>query len=135
MEGERVRPMPQRRILVVDDDEGTRVGLERWFAQDYEVVTAADGLEGLEAARREPHPEVIIADVWMPGLDGFEMVRRIKLEAALKGIPVIFLTGQTSVRSVLGGLAVGARAYLPKPIDLDVLDSKVRSALSRSRSA
>jgi len=65
----------------------------------------------------------------MPRLDGVSMVRAMKATESLRRVPVIFLTGQTSLSSVVAGIAAGARAYLPKPIDLDVLDRKLRSAL------
>ncbi len=123
------------RILVVEDDSSTRTALAGWLGHDYEVLTAADGLEGLQiATTHQPPPDLILADVWMPRLDGVGMVSRIKAIEALRSIPVIFLTGQTSPTSVIAGISAGARAYLPKPIDLDVLDRKVKSALQRSRS-
>ncbi len=122
-------------VLVVEDEEGTRVALERWLAQDYDVVTARDGIEGLEIAlTRDPMPDVILTDVWMPGLDGVSMVKCIKKNEFVRHVPVIFLTGQTAAKSVIAGIAAGAQAYLPKPIDLDTLERKLRSAI-RSRKA
>ncbi len=120
-------------ILIVEDDANTRTALTRWLEQDYDVVTASDGIEGLEiATTQDPPPDLILADVWMPRLDGVEMVTRIKRIESLRKIPAIFLTGQTSPVSVMAGLSAGARAYLPKPVDLEVLDRKVRSALRRT---
>lgn len=117
------------RILVVDDDENTRKALSHWLSHEYDVVSAKDGIEGLEAATAAQGPHIILADVWMPRLDGVSMVMRIKAIDSLRRVPVIFLTGQTSVRSMMAGIGAGARAYLAKPIDLDVLDRKLRSAL------
>jgi len=125
---ETLPPPTRARILVVEDDESTLHALAGWLSYDYDVVTARDGIEGLERALESP-PDVIVADVWMPRLDGVTMVRRMKQIAALRPIPVLFLTGQTMPASVIAGIAAGARAYLPKPIDLDVLDRKLRSAL------
>jgi DNA-binding response OmpR family regulator len=119
-----------RRILVVDDDEGTRHAIAAWLAGEYDVSTAADGIEGLQAVVRRV-PDLVIADVWMPRADGVTMVRRMKQIDALKHVPVIFLTGQTSVQSVVAGISAGAWAYLSKPIDPDLLERKVRSALAR----
>jgi DNA-binding response OmpR family regulator len=116
--------------LVVDDEDATRHAIAILLSHDYDVIEATDGIEGLDAAIRE-RPNLIIADVWMPRADGVLMVRRIKQIDALRHVPVIFLTGQTSVRSVVAGISAGARAYLPKPIDPDVLERKVRSALGR----
>ncbi len=127
----RVGVVRRRCVLVVDDEDGTRRGLERWLSRDYEVITAKDGAEGLQvASAHKPRPDVIISDVWMPGLDGVSMVKCLKQHALLHDVPVIFLTGQTSPQSMIAGIAVGARAYLCKPIDLDALDKKVRSALA-----
>jgi DNA-binding response OmpR family regulator len=119
-----------RRILVVDDDAGTLHAIAALLSGDYEVSTATDGIEGLQGAI-QLLPDLVIADVWMPRADGVTMVRRMKQMDALKHVPVIFLTGQTSVQSVVAGISAGAWAYLPKPIDPDILERKVRSALAR----
>jgi len=120
----------RRRILVVDDDDGTRRAIAILLSEEYEVTTAADGIEGLEVATRNV-PDLVIADVWMPRADGVVMVRRMKQIDALRHVPVIFLTGQTSVQSMVAGISAGAWAYLPKPIDPDILERKVRGALAR----
>ncbi len=118
------------RLLLVEDDESTRTALAQWLRYEYDVVTAVDGIDALEtAAAMTPPPDVILTDVWMPRLDGISMVRRMKNIDGLRRVPVIFLTGQTSVQSVVAGIAAGARAYLPKPVELDMLDRKLRSAL------
>jgi DNA-binding response OmpR family regulator len=119
-----VRP----RILVVEDEDGTRNALAGWLVHEYDVVVARDGCEGLDVASAQ-RPDIVLTDVWMPRLDGIEMVKQMKGIDSLRRVPVIFLTGQTSPRSMIDGIAAGARAYLPKPIDLDVLDRKLRSAL------
>ncbi len=121
---------PRPLVLVVEDDESTRSALVSWLRHEYDVIAARDGLEGLRmATTHQPRPDVILADVWMPLLDGVSMVRRLKEIDSLRRVPVIFLTGQTSPQSMVAGISAGARAYLPKPIDLDVLDRKLRSAL------
>jgi response regulator RpfG family c-di-GMP phosphodiesterase len=121
----------RRCVLIVEDEDGTRLALERLLSNDYDVVTARDGAQGLLiASARTPPPDVILTDVWMPELDGVSMVKCLKHDPVLRGIPVIFLTGQTSPRSTIAGIAAGARAYLAKPIDLDVLDRKIRSAVA-----
>ena len=124
--------LARKRILVVDDDEGTRRAIAILLSGDYEVSTAADGIEGLEVAIRET-PDLVVADVWMPRADGVLMVRRMKQIESLRHTPIIFLTGQTSVQSMVAGISAGAWAYLPKPIDPDILERKVKSALGRHR--
>jgi DNA-binding response OmpR family regulator len=125
----------KRHLLLVEDDENTRTAMARWLAYEYDVVTACDGQEAIEiAASRRPAPEVIVADLWMPRVDGVEMLSRLKAFPLLRTIPVILLTGQTSASSVIAGISAGARTILHKPVDLDVLDRKVKSALARERS-
>src|ERR1019366_9265519 len=108
----------------------TLKALAGWLSHEYDVVTAGDGIEGLAHAVAST-PDVIVADVWMPRLDGVEMVRRMKQIETLRRVPVLFLTGQTTPASVMAGFPAGARAPLSKPVDLDLLDRKVRSALGR----
>jgi len=125
---EAYRPKP--RVLLVEDDEGTRLALEAWLGQRYEVVSARNGLEGIEKATApDAPPDVVIADVWMPVLDGVEMVVRMKRIESLRRVPVIFLTAHTAPAGVIAGIQAGARAYLHKPVSLDTLDRKLRSAL------
>ncbi len=124
---------PRKRILVVDDDEATRTAIARLFSQDYEVLEAADGLQGLEAAI-SARPDLVIADVWMPVVDGVTMAHHMKGDPALHATPIIFLTGQTSPASVIAGIGAGARHYLMKPVDPDVLEQRVRRLLETSAS-
>jgi CheY-like chemotaxis protein len=119
-------------ILVVDDDDGARTALATWLSEDYDVTTACDGTEGIELARARP-PDAVIADVWMPHLDGISMVRQMKGMDSLRSVPVLFLTGQTSPDSVRAGLSAGATAYLEKPVDLDVLGRELLAALRAAR--
>jgi DNA-binding response OmpR family regulator len=121
----------RKRILVVDDESDALRALAILLSDEHDVITADDGLEGLEAALSDPHPDLVITDVAMPGIDGVTMVRRMKQYDDLRRVPVIFLTGQSSVQCVVSGISAGARAYLIKPIDPDVLERKVRSALAR----
>jgi CheY-like chemotaxis protein len=116
-------------LLLVDDEDATRSALARWFERDYYVAVARDGDEGLAAATAFP-PDLIIADVWMPGLDGIEMISRIRGIAPLARIPVVFLTGQPGSESVAACLSAGAVSYLSKPVDLDLLDREVVAALA-----
>jgi two-component system alkaline phosphatase synthesis response regulator PhoP len=120
---------PRKNILVVDDDEGTREAIYNMLASNYHVTLAIDGLDGYVKAYEQPQPDLIIADVSMPRLDGITMVRRIRENRVLRRVPIIFLTGQMSPSSVISGLSVGSFAYLPKPADGGVLAMKVKHAL------
>lgn len=118
-------------ILVVDDDEDARDAIAMMLAPTYHVRFAVDGMDGYTRAHEEPAPDLIIADVSMPGLDGITMVRRIRESDELRRVPVIFFTGQMSLQSVIAGLSVGTFAYLSKASAPVVLENKVKRALWR----
>ena len=80
-----------KKILVVEDVEFNRDLLVQLLEEDYEVITAADGAAGIEMAERE-HPDLILMDLSLPVVDGWEATRRIKADATLRGIPIIALT-------------------------------------------
>ena len=105
-----------------------RDGLARYLARDYDVLTACDGIEGLERAT-DSVPDLVISDVWMPNLDGIGMVRRIKGIDSLRHIPILFLTGQTEASSIAEGFSAGVHSYIAKPVDLDLLEDEIRAAI------
>ena len=119
-----------KKILLIEDDtvmrENTAEILE--LAQ-YKMFTAPNGKKGCVLAK-EISPDLIICDVMMPNLDGFEFVRAIKGSQSLQRVPVIFLTAKIDPRSMIDGINVGARFYVTKPFQIDDLLSKVRRALS-----
>ena len=126
---------PRRsRVLIVEDDDGTRTALARWLSGSYDVVTARDGQEGFALAIASP-PDVILTDLWMPRVDGMSMVSRLRRVDSMRMVPVVFLTGQTSTERVQAGVSSVAFAYLPKPIDLEALEHALRAALTERRNA
>jgi two-component system chemotaxis response regulator CheY len=120
---------PHKSILVVDDDEEMRAAIELVLSPNYRVKLAVDGLDGYVKANEQPAPDLIIADVSMPYVDGITMVRRIRENDALRRVPVIFLTGQTSPAALIEGLSLGVSAYLTKPTDAETLERNVNRAL------
>jgi class 3 adenylate cyclase len=117
------------RILVVDDNEmNVDILRSRLLPQGYEVLTASDGEEGLAVARAQT-PDLILLDVMMPGLDGFEVCRRIRADAALPFMPIILVTAKDDSHDVVAGLEAGADEYLTKPVDLGALVARVKSML------
>lgn len=119
----------QKVILVVDDDEGMRTAVSAILSQKYRVTLAVDGIDGCEKASVRPWPDLVIADISMPRLDGIAMVRRIWESQAPRQVPVIFLTGQMSPSNLMAGLPAGSCAYLSKPTDSAVLEMKVERVL------
>jgi len=117
------------RILVVDDTAENRDILQmRLESQGYEVLTAVDGEDGL-AKLRETLPDLVLLDVMMPKLDGFEVCRQVKADASLPFIPIILVTAKSDSKDVVAGLEAGGDDYLTKPIDHAALTARVRSML------
>jgi class 3 adenylate cyclase len=117
------------RILIVDDNDNNRTILAaRLGAQGYSTLEACDGLEALDAVRRD-QAELILLDVTMPRMDGLEACRRLKRDASLGFIPVILVTARADSKDVVAGLEAGADEYLTKPVDQQALVARVRSML------
>jgi DNA-binding response OmpR family regulator len=122
------QPLPRRkRILIVEDEDDSSALLANFLAPQYDVVVARDGVEGIAEAKREA-PDLIIADVSMPRLDGLAMVRHLRTREGLRA-PVIFVTAMGAPSDVIAGISVGARNYLVKPIELADLKKRVARAL------
>ena len=115
------------RILVVDDIEANvRLLQAKLEAEYYEVLTARDGPEALKAAV-EARPDIVLLDVMMPGMDGFEVCRRLRADQATRHIPIVMVTALDGRRDRLTGLEAGADDFLTKPIDDVTLLARVRS--------
>jgi DNA-binding response OmpR family regulator len=121
--------MDRKKILLVDDSS-TVLLMERMILQKshYDVVTANDGQEGVERARSE-RPDLILMDVVMPRMDGFEACRRLREQEDTRSIPVIMVTTRGELQSVESGYASGCSDYVTKPINGLELLAKVRSCL------
>ena len=117
------------RVLVVDDVDVNRRLLEAKLSVEYyEVITAENGAEALERARTE-QPDLILLDIMMPEMDGFEVCQRLKADPALTHIPVIMVTALSEQSDKIRGLEVGADDFLTKPVDDWSLRSRIRSLL------
>lgn len=118
-------------VLVVDDSEDMLALAQKALASDYEVITAADPGTAIEKASGQPRPDLILLDVEMPEIDGFEVCRALKGEAATSGIPVIFLTGKTEAQAQLEALELGAADFITKSSsNAAVLRARVRMHLA-----
>jgi CheY-like chemotaxis protein len=121
--------MTRRRILVVDDSEIVLRLVENALAEWYDVDTAADGVAGLEQARRHP-PDLIITDSLMPGLDGFGLLRKLKDDQATASIPAIVLTSEEPHERTPGPGDIHPSAIVTKSMDMAPLLAAVKSALA-----
>jgi DNA-binding response OmpR family regulator len=119
------------RVLVIDDEAPIRllcrVNLE---AEQMEVAEAADGRSGLELAREDP-PDVILLDVMMPGLDGWQVAEELLADERTRMIPIVFLTARAEVRDRARGLDLGGVDYVTKPFNPVELAPLVRDLLAR----
>ncbi len=117
------------KILVVDDSQAHLYALRKMLEDaKYEVITAEDGDEGVEKAASE-QPDLILMDVVMPGLNGFQATRKIARNPATADIPVIFVTTKDQETDKIWGMRQGAADYITKPVDKNVLLSSISQTL------
>lgn len=117
-----------KKILIVEDVEFNRDLVVQLLEDDYVILTAADGEAGVELAERE-RPDLILMDLSLPGVDGWEATRRIKANEALRNIPIIALTAHAMRGDAEKARACGCNDYLSKPIDEDLLFEKLKQFL------
>lgn len=118
-----------KKILIVDDEVDLVETLTfRLEAAGFEVISANDGMTGLDKAKKEK-PELIILDVMMPKMDGFQVCRLLKFSETTKKIPIIMLTARTQETDKITGKGVGADLYMTKPFDGAELVKKISDIL------
>jgi PAS domain S-box-containing protein len=121
------------RVLVVDDDRVNRMLLTRELErQGYRVVTVEDGRRGLEALGRQPF-DVVLLDVLMPNVDGYETLAQIEADEKLRHIPVIMVSALEDIESAMRCIEMGAADYLPKPFDPVLLQARINGCLTKKR--
>ena len=120
------------RILVADDNADMRAYLSRLLSQHWSVDAVADGAQALAAARARP-PDLVLADVMMPELDGFRLVQELRADARTASIPIILLSARAGEEATAEGLRSGADDYLVKPFSAGALLVRVESALAAAR--
>lgn len=119
------------KVLVVEDDPAARRLISFALEQDgYEVLTASNGLEGLTKAQTE-RPEILVLDVMLPGLDGFEVCRRLRADTETSGVLVLMLSAKAQESDKATGLKMGADDYLAKPADPLEVAARVKTLLQQ----
>ena len=123
-EPEAVAPLNKRKVLIIEDDNDIRQFLKEEISIYFEVEVAADGTSGFEKARTYD-ADLIICDVLMPGMDGFEVTRKLKSDFNTSHVPIILLTALNSPEKHLQGIECGADAYIAKPFSIKLLLARV----------
>jgi DNA-binding NarL/FixJ family response regulator len=120
-------------ILVVDDNLGTRLSVSDYLEMSgYSVITAEDGQEALSLIDKY-HPHLIVTDINMPKLNGYELVQQVRKRPAFRLLPVVFLTERSSTEERIKGYQLGCDLYLPKPFEMKELSAVIRNLLERSQ--
>ncbi len=119
-----------RRVLVVDDDVEVAKSIEASLRKHYQVYVVYSGIEAIKEARRH-RPDIIVLDVVMPGMDGLETCRELRVDPALADVPILFLTALGRPEDRVAGLRAGADDYLTKPFNLDELQLRISAILRR----
>ncbi|SET86607.1 ATP-binding protein [Geodermatophilus poikilotrophus] len=122
---------PGTSVLVVDDNADMRAYLTRLLSPIWSVRTAANGQEALDAVRAA-RPDVVVTDVMMPGLDGFDLLRALRADPALRGVPVVMLTARAGQEAAVEGFDAGVDDYLAKPFESAELIGRLRAVVERA---
>ncbi|MDH5786555.1 MAG: hybrid sensor histidine kinase/response regulator [Chromatiales bacterium] len=123
-------PAVRSKVLLVDDAPENLTILLEVLKDEYQVVAARSGLKALEMAHQSPRPDIILLDVVMPEMDGYEVCRRLKQDEATRDIPVIFITALAEDVNEEKGFDVGAVDYITKPISASIVRARVRTHLA-----
>ncbi|WP_051617262.1 PP2C family protein-serine/threonine phosphatase [Desulfonatronovibrio hydrogenovorans] len=123
------KPKPQPTLLVVDDSPLNLNVLGKILEKDYQVLVAKSGSQALEVVQQDPQPDLILLDIMMPGMDGYEVCRILKSEPRTAEIPVIFVTAMATVEDETLGLGLGAVDYIIKPYQAPIIRARVKTHL------
>lgn len=122
--------LPTQTVLIADDMPENIMVLERILRNDYRIRAATCGQRALEIAQSEEQPDIILLDVMMPDIDGFEVCRRLKAESSTRHIPVIFVTAMEEIKDEAHGFELGAVDYIHKPVSPPIVQARVRMQLA-----
>jgi len=117
------------KVLIVDDTPENIQVLMETLKDQYTIVAAINGEKALKMAMAEPSPDLVLLDIMMPGMDGYEVCRRLKADEQLQHIPIIFVTAKTEVEDETLGFELGAVDYITKPFSIPVVKARVKAHL------
>jgi len=121
----------KKKVLVVDDEFTIRELVEMTLSPDYDVVKAENGKEGLEMLER--NPDIIILDIMMPQMDGYQVCEKIKNDEKTKSIPIIMLTAKHSMEDLKRAIKVDVDEYITKPFEPELLKRRVDAYLGEDK--
>ncbi|MGE0616148.1 MAG: response regulator transcription factor [Bacteriovoracia bacterium] len=124
--------MEKHRILIIEDNADTRRFLEVMLGKEFEVVSAENGVIGIDYARNKS-PDIILLDIMLPILSGYDTCSLLKKDEKTKHIPIIFLSAKNTVTDITHGLSNGADDYIPKPFDYKELQARIRARLRKAQ--
>src|SRR3954469_8894577 len=122
--------MAKPRILIIEDNADTRRFLEAMLSKEFEIITAENAVTGIDYARNKS-PDVILLDIMLPILSGYDACSLLKKDEKTKRIPIIFLSAKNTVSDITQGLSTGADDYIPKPFDYKELVARVKARLRK----
>ena len=121
----------KKKILIIDDELSIRMLLENFLKREYNVVTKNDGMEGLTWLEEGNIPDLIVADIQMPNLDGYDFIKNLRASGYFKHIPLIMLSGIESTTEKIKCLKLGADDYIVKPFNPEELSIRIELLISR----
>jgi len=127
---ERAGSDEKERILIIDDEKSNIIALTHFLRDEYSIYVTRDSRDSVEMIV-EHKPAVILLDIIMPEMDGYEVITEIKKNEEIKNIPIIFISGLTSPEAMVRGLSLGAADYIPKPFEASVVKEKIKRLLNR----
>lgn len=123
----------KKKILVIDDEQSIRMLLENFLKKEYDVETKGDGLEALKWMEKGNIPDLVVADIQMPNLDGYDFIKNVRASGYYKDIPLIMLSGIESSAEKVKCLKLGANDYLVKPFNPEELLLRIELLLARNQ--
>ena len=122
----------KKKIFVIDDELSIRMLLENYLGKKYDVITKSDGQEGIKFLEEGNIPDLIVADIQMPNLDGYELLKQVRASGFFKDIPMIMLSGIESSQERVKCLRLGADDYIVKPFNPEELSLLIDNLISRT---
>jgi DNA-binding response OmpR family regulator len=122
----------KKNILIIDDELSIRMLLENYLGKTYKIVTKTDGLDGMKYLEDGNIPDLIVADIQMPNLDGYEMLRQVRASGFFGNIPMIMLSGIESSQERVKCLRMGADDYIVKPFNPEELLLRINNLIKRT---